>query len=60
MRRAQERTSMTNYSRILGCSGLLPGVALAQMSMGHRSYSTTMEHCTGVPADLQKQAAEPL
>jgi hypothetical protein len=30
------------------------------MSMGHGSFSTTMKYYTGVPADLQKQAAEAL
>ena len=33
---------------------------VAQMSMGHGSFSTTMKYYTGVPADLQKQAAEVL
>ncbi|MDP9440474.1 MAG: site-specific integrase, partial [Actinomycetota bacterium] len=33
---------------------------VAQMSMGHGSFSTTMKYYTGVPADLQKQAAEAL
>ena len=33
---------------------------VAQMNMGHRSFSTTMKYYTGVPADLQKQAAEAL
>jgi hypothetical protein len=33
---------------------------VAQMSMGHGSFSTTMKYYTGVPADLQKHAAEPL
>jgi hypothetical protein len=33
---------------------------VAQMSMGHGSFSTTMKYCTGVPADLRKQAAEAL
>jgi len=28
------------------------------MSMGHGSFDTTMKYYTGVPADLQKQAAE--
>ena len=31
---------------------------VAQMSMGHGTFDTTMEYYTGVPADLQKQAAE--
>lgn len=31
---------------------------VAQLSMGHGSFSTTMKYYTGVPADLQKQAAE--
>ncbi len=30
------------------------------MSMGHGSFDTTMKYYTGVPADLQKQAAEAL
>ena len=30
----------------------------AQMSMGHESFATTMKYYTGVPTDLQKQAAE--
>ena len=30
------------------------------MSMGHGSFSTTMKYYTGVPADLQNQAAEAL
>jgi hypothetical protein len=33
---------------------------VAQMSMGHGSFDTTMKYYTGVPADLQKQAAEAL
>lgn len=33
---------------------------VAQMSMGHGSFGTTMKYYTGVPADLQKQAAEAL
>ena len=33
---------------------------VAQMSMGHSSFDTTMKYYTGVPADLQKQAAEAL
>lgn len=33
---------------------------VAQMNMGHGSFSTTMKYYTGVPADLQKQAAEAL
>ena len=33
---------------------------VAQMSMGHGSFSTTMKYYTGVPADLQKRAAEAL
>ena len=31
---------------------------VAQMSMGHGSFDTTMKYYTGVPADLQKRAAE--
>jgi len=31
---------------------------VAQMSMGHGSFDTTLKYYTGVPADLQKQAAE--
>ena len=31
---------------------------VAQVSMGHGSFETTMKYYTGVPADLQKQAAE--
>ena len=30
------------------------------MSMGHGSFDTTMKYYTGVPADLQNQAAEAL
>ena len=30
------------------------------MSMGHGSFDTTLKYYTGVPADLQKQAAEAL
>jgi hypothetical protein len=30
------------------------------MSMDHGSFDTTMKYYTGVPADLQKQAAEAL
>lgn len=30
------------------------------MSMGHGSFDTTMKYYTGVPADLQKEAAEAL
>jgi hypothetical protein len=33
---------------------------VAQMSMGQGSFSTTMKYYTGVPADLQKMAAEAL
>ncbi len=33
---------------------------VAQMSMGHGSFETTMKYYTGVPSDLQKQAAEAL
>jgi hypothetical protein len=33
---------------------------VAQMSMGHGSFDTTMKYYTGVPADLQKRAAEVL
>lgn len=33
---------------------------VAQMSMGHGSFDTTMKYYTGVPADLQKQAAQAL
>ncbi len=33
---------------------------VAQMSMGQGSFDTTMKYYTGVPADLQKQAAEAL
>ncbi len=33
---------------------------VAQMSMGYGSFDTTMKYYTGVPADLQKQAAEAL
>ncbi len=33
---------------------------VAQMSMGHGSFDTTMKYYTGVPANLQKQAAEAL
>jgi integrase len=33
---------------------------VAQVSMGHGSFDTTMKYYTGVPADLQKQAAEAL
>ena len=33
---------------------------VAQMSIGHGSFDTTMKYYTGVPADLQKQAAEAL
>jgi hypothetical protein len=35
-------------------------ISVAQMSMGHGSFSTTMKYSSGVPADLQKQAAEAL
>jgi hypothetical protein len=31
---------------------------VAQMSMGHGSFDTTMKYYTGVPADLPEQAAE--
>ena len=30
------------------------------MILGHGSFSTTMKYYTGVPADLQKQAADAL
>ena len=33
---------------------------VAQMSMGHGSFDTTMKYYTGGPADLQKRAAEAL
>ena len=33
---------------------------VAQMSMGHGSFDTTMKYYTGVLANLQKQAAEAL
>jgi hypothetical protein len=33
---------------------------VAQMSMGHGSFDTTMKYYTGLPADLQEQAAEAL
>ncbi len=35
-------------------------ISVAQMSMSHGSFSTTMKYYTGVPADLQKMAAEAL
>jgi hypothetical protein len=35
-------------------------ISVAQMSMDLGSFSTTMKYYTGVPADLQKQAAETL
>ena len=35
-------------------------ISVAQMSMGHGSFSTTMKYYTGFPADLQKQPAEVL
>jgi hypothetical protein len=35
-------------------------ISVAQMSMGHGSFSPTMKYSSGVPADLQKQAAEAL
>jgi integrase len=35
-------------------------ISVAQMSMNHGSFSTTMKYYTGVPADLQKQPAEVL
>jgi hypothetical protein len=35
-------------------------ISVAQMSMGQGSFSTTMKYYTGVPADLQKMAAEAL
>jgi hypothetical protein len=35
-------------------------ISVAQMSMGHGTYSTTMQYSAGVPADLQKQAPEAL
>jgi hypothetical protein len=33
---------------------------MAQMIMGHGSFSNTMKYYTGAPGDLQKQAAEAL
>ena len=35
-------------------------ISVAQMSMGQGSFSTTIKYYTGVPADLQKMAAEAL
>jgi integrase len=47
-----------SYSTFYAILNIHPRVA--QMSMGHGSFSTTMKYYTGVPADLQKQAAEAL
>jgi integrase len=35
-------------------------ISVAQMSMGHGSFSTTMKYYMGVQAGLQKQTAEAL
>ena len=47
-----------SYSTFYAILNIHPRVA--QMSMGHGSFATTMKYYTGVPADLQKQAAEAL